>query len=71
MGQRLKPDELSIVNAATGMIRLYGENAVSNANLIVAKFAKRKDYEGEENWRAIAAEIQKQQSQPNVEVRRA
>jgi hypothetical protein len=60
----LKPDEENIANAAAGMIRLYGENAITYANLLSAKFAKRKDQEGEENWRAIAQAIEKQQSQP-------
>ena len=56
--------EQSITRSAAGMIRIYGANALAEANLEAARWAGRKDAEGEKTWRAIAQAIEKQRLQP-------
>jgi hypothetical protein len=59
--------EQCIARSAAGMTRIYGASALAEANLQVARWAKRDDPEGEKTWRAIADAIAKQRSRISSE----
>jgi hypothetical protein len=50
----------AIARSAAGMIRIYGGDALTEANRVAVRFGKSNDAEAKKTWRAIGRAIEKQ-----------